>query len=82
MANIGKILLASYTLSILGIWILLGTRSFLLSFSLTCLALYLHITVTSLSNMIVNKDVPPNDTFWKLLLIWLGSISLAIYITT
>jgi len=52
----------------------------LLFYGIFNLGLYIQITVTTLSNALLGSGVnSANDTFWKLLLLLISSLSFAIF---
>ena len=81
MRHINKIF---YTIS-LAILIVMGIisyKGFTLFVSITSLLMYLHLTITTLSNALVARDFDSKgDLFWKLLFMTISAIGFSIYFT-
>ena len=81
MRHINKIF---YTIS-LAILIVMGIisyKAFILFVSITSLLMYLHLTITTLSNALVARDFDSKgDLFWKLLFMTISAIGFSVYFT-
>lgn len=64
------------------LWVSLGFKSFLLFYGLYSLGMYIHITITTLTNAFIGRDINmKGDVFWKMtfLIIFCLTISLFIF---
>ena len=78
--NFGKLLLLFVCGTSLVLWFTLGFKAALLSASLFCLLMWLNVTLTTLGNAMIGRDVDVNyDIFWKILFIILASTGFGIY---
>lgn len=59
-----------------------GAKLSLLATGLFSLLMYTHITITTLANAFVGRNIDPNyDVFWKFLFIVIGTICTTLYFT-
>lgn len=78
--NFGKLLLAFVGGTGIALWISISFKAALFSMSLFCLLMWLNITLTTLGNALIGRDVDVNyDIFWKILFIILASAGFGIY---
>ena len=81
MKHINKIfyIVSLVILIVMGI---ISCKTFILFVSITSLLMYLHLTVTTLSNALVARDFDSKgDLFWKLLFMTISAIGFSIYFT-
>lgn len=58
-------------------------KTFVLYVSVASLFMYIHITVTTLSNALIARDInSKGDLFWKLLFMTVSTIGFSIFFTT
>jgi hypothetical protein len=78
--NFGKILLATVCGTGIALWLSINFKAALLAMSLFCLLMWFNITLTTLGNAMIGRDVDVNyDIFWKILFIILASAGFGIY---
>lgn len=78
--NIGKIILLIVTLIAIFMWIFIGFKSMLLTIGILTLLSYINITITTLGNAFIGRDINLNyDIFWKILFSFIISICFGIY---
>lgn len=71
------------SLIILGLMALISYKTFILYVSIASLFMYAHITVTTLSNALIARDINSRgDLFWKLLFMTISAIGFSIFFTT
>lgn len=71
------------SLIILGLMASISYKTFVLYVSIASLFMYIHITVTTLSNALVARDInSKGDLFWKLLFMTVSTIGFSIFFTT
>lgn len=71
------------SLIILGIMASISYKTFVLYVSIASLFMYIHITVTTLSNALIARDInSKGDLFWKLLFMTVSTIGFSIFFTT
>ena len=81
MRHINKIFY-TISLAILIVMCIISYKAFILFVSITSLLMYLHLTVTTLSNALVARDFDSKgDLFWKLLFMTISAIGFSIYFT-
>ena len=78
--NSGKIILLIVTLIAIFMWIFIGFKSMLLTIGILTLLSYINITITTLGNAFIGRDINLNyDIFWKILFSFIISICFGIY---
>ena len=81
MRHINKIFYTIYV-AILIVMAIISYKAFILFVSITSLLMYLHLTITTLSNALVARDFDSKgDLFWKLLFMTISAIGFSIYFT-
>lgn len=71
------------SLIILGLMASISYKTFVLYVSIASLFMYIHITVTTLSNALIARDInSKGDLFWKLLFMTVSTIGFSIFFTT
>lgn len=81
MRHINKIFY-TISLAILIVMVIISYKAFILFVSITSLMMYLHLTITTLSNALVARDFDSKgDLFWKLLFMTISAIGFSIYFT-
>jgi len=74
-----------YTISliIMAVMSMISYKTFVLYIAISSLLMYLHVTISTLSNALVARDFDSKgDLFWKLLLMTVSAISFSIFFTT
>ena len=80
--NFGKILLIFFISVFIILWMGFSIKTSILYFSLFTLLMWLNITLTTLGNAFIGRDIDINyDIAWKITLIVLSSIGFSIYFT-
>ena len=75
-----NILQGIFLISCILIWIFVGFKGFLLTFSIFSILMYFNITLTSLANAFIGRgENTILDIVWRILFILLASIGLGIY---
>lgn len=78
--NIGKIILLIVILIAIFMWIFISFKSMLLTIGILTLLSYINITITTLGNAFIGRDINLNyDIFWKILFSFIISICFGIY---
>ena len=78
--NIGKIIILSAIVIISLIWAFIGFKSVLLTIGILTLLSYINISLTTLGNAFIGRDINVNyDIFWKLLFTFISSLCFGIY---
>ena len=78
--NIGKIILLSVILIAIFMWIFISFKSMLLTIGILTLLSYINITITTLGNAFIGRDINMSyDIFWKMLFIFITSLCFGIY---
>ena len=78
--NIGKIILVIVILIAIFMWIFISFKSMLLTIGILTLLSYINITITTLGNAFIGRDINLNyDIFWKMLFIFITSLCFGIY---
>lgn len=64
------------------LWITISIKGGLLFYGLFTLGMYIHLTLTTLSNAFIGREIDAKgDTFWKIVLLTLSCITLTIFFT-
>ena len=64
------------------LWITISIKSGLLFYGLFTLGMYIHLTLTTLSNAFIGREIDvKGDTFWKIILLTLSCITLTLFFT-
>lgn len=75
-----NILQGLFLISCILIWVFVGFKGFLLTFSIFSILMYFNITLTSLANAFIGRgENTILDIVWRILFILLASIGLGIY---
>lgn len=75
-----NILQGLFLISCILIWVFVGFKGFLLTFSIFSILMYFNITLTSLANAFISRgENTILDIVWRILFILLASIGLGIY---
>lgn len=70
------------SLIILGLMASISYKTFVLYISIASLFMYIHVTVTTLSNALIARDInSKGDLFWKLLFMTVSTIGFSIFFT-
>lgn len=78
--NFGKLLLSFISGTGIALWLAISFKAALLAMSLFCLLMWLNVTLTTLGNAFIGRDVDVNyDIFWKILFIILASAGFGVY---
>lgn len=78
--NFGKLLLIFVCGTSIVLWLTVSFKAALLAMSLFCLLMWFNVTLTTLGNALIGRDVDVNyDIFWKILFIILASVGFGIY---
>lgn len=78
--NIGKIILLIVILIAIFMWIFISFKSMLLTIGILTLLSYINITITTLGNAFIGRDINLNyDIFWKIVFSFIISICFGIY---
>lgn len=74
-----------YTISliIMAVMSMISYKTFVLYIAISSLLMYLHVTISTLSNALVARDFDSKgDLFWKLLFMTVSAISFSLFFTT
>lgn len=62
-------------------WIFVSFKAFLLFYGLFSLGMYLHITVTTLTNAFVGREINvKGDIFWKMLFLVIFCLTITLFV--
>lgn len=60
------------------LWFLIGIKVMLVYFGIMCGLMFFNITLSTMTNVLSGAMVERNDTFWRIIMILLCSVFLAI----
>ena len=78
---LNKVLLIVPLLIALCLWCIFSFKICLLFYSLFSLGMYIHISITTLSNAFIGREVNVNgDVFWKMLFLLIFCLTMALFL--
>lgn len=78
--NFGKILLCFLIGAFASLWLSISFKAALFAFSSFCLLMWVNVTLTTLANAFIGRDIDVEyDIFWKILFILLSSVGFGVY---
>lgn len=79
---LGNVFFITVAVIIAVLWMVVGFKCALLTFSLLNLLMYINIAITTLGNAFIGRNIDMNyDMFWKILFILMSAIGFGIYFT-
>lgn len=78
---LNKVLLIVPLLIALCLWCIFSFKICLLFYSLFSLGMYIHISITTLSNAFIGREVNVSgDVFWKMLFLLIFCLTMALFL--
>lgn len=78
---LNKVLLIVPLFIALCLWYMFSFKIFLLFYGLFSLGMYIHISITTLSNAFIGREVNVSgDVFWKMLFLLIFCLTMALFL--